>query len=72
MRWLREHGLISNVADYDALPFPVLEDARLLMDAEAVARKRQAQQEEQARRRNGGSISRPGGGARGRAYGKRR
>lgn len=39
MRWLHEHGAISNLADYLALPVPVLEDARLLMDAEASAKK---------------------------------
>ena len=34
MKWLAEHGLISNVADYEALPLPVIEDARLVMESE--------------------------------------
>lgn len=35
MRWLHEHGLISNWWEYEALPLTVLEDARLAIEAEA-------------------------------------
>lgn len=34
MRWLREHGLISNLEDYLSLPLTILYDARLLAEAE--------------------------------------
>lgn len=34
MHWLKEHGVTSNYEDYLALPFGVLEDCRLLMDAD--------------------------------------
>jgi hypothetical protein len=35
MYWLKEHGVTSNADDYAALPLGVLEDCRLLMDADA-------------------------------------
>lgn len=38
MKWLREHGLISSLADFAALPAPVLEEARLLMKHELAYR----------------------------------
>jgi hypothetical protein len=41
-RWLREYGLISNFADYQDLPLPVLEEARLLMEAQDGESERQA------------------------------
>lgn len=34
MQWLHEHGVIGNRDDYLALPIGVLEDCRLLMEAE--------------------------------------
>ena len=34
MQWLREHGAIATYDDYVSLPVCVLEDARLLMEAE--------------------------------------
>ncbi len=37
MRWLREHGLISSYDDYVDLPVTVLDDARMLMEAQAMA-----------------------------------
>lgn len=37
MKWLREHGLVSSYADYEDLPVEVLEQARVLMNAEADA-----------------------------------
>lgn len=51
MGWLREHGLISKYEDYLDLPMSVLEDARLLMEGEAVAVKRERARAEQAARR---------------------
>lgn len=37
MAWLHQHGLISNYDDYVGLPVTVLEDARMAMEAEAIA-----------------------------------
>lgn len=34
MRWLREHGVISNYDDYTSLPAAVLDDARIYMQVE--------------------------------------
>jgi hypothetical protein len=39
MGWLREHGLIASLDDYERLPAGVLFDARLVMEAEAAAQK---------------------------------
>jgi hypothetical protein len=39
--WLSEHGLISNYEDFLGLPYAVLEDAGLAMEAEAAEQKRQ-------------------------------
>lgn len=36
MHWLREHGIISCYDDYVGLPYAVLEDARLLMEADVL------------------------------------
>lgn len=44
MGWLHEHGLIGNYDDYVGLPVCVLEDARLLMEAEAAKAEREARQ----------------------------
>lgn len=41
-RWLHEAGLIGCYDDYVALPFRVLQDARLVMAAEAQQKNRQA------------------------------
>lgn len=41
MKWLREHGVISTYDDYAELPAMVLEDARLVMEAEAIAAERE-------------------------------
>lgn len=38
MTWLKEHGLISSWRDYEAMPLEMLEDARLLMRADATVR----------------------------------
>lgn len=51
MAWLAERGLISCWADYEALPFHVLDDARMLMEAEANRRARLDKQAEDAARR---------------------
>jgi hypothetical protein len=37
MRWLHEHGVIANYQDYLALPFRVLQECRLVMEAHAAA-----------------------------------
>lgn len=42
MGWLRDHGLVSCYEDYLALPYAVLEDARLLMEHEANVAKARA------------------------------
>jgi hypothetical protein len=49
MAWLRDHGVIGNYDDYVALPVAVLDDARMLMAAEA-----EEQQRQQARAKLGG------------------
>lgn len=41
MAWLRRHGLIANYDDRARLPATVLDDARLMMHAEAVEADRQ-------------------------------
>ena len=41
MKWLHEYGLVSNLDDYEMLPLPVLEDARLLMEAQAIDMRRE-------------------------------
>lgn len=43
MRWLKEHGLISSLADYEDLPVGVLEDARAVMEAEVIEHQRREQ-----------------------------
>lgn len=40
MTWLHEHGVISSFADYEDLPLVVLEDARMVMLAEAQRQER--------------------------------
>lgn len=40
---MRDHGLIANASDYDELPLPLIEDARLWMAAEATEARRAAQ-----------------------------
>lgn len=40
MKWLHEHGLISNYEDYLDLPPSVIEDARILMAADSARRER--------------------------------
>jgi len=42
MRWLHDAGVISNYDDYVGLPLRVLQDARLVMAAEAGHQNRQA------------------------------
>jgi hypothetical protein len=41
MGWLHEHGLIGSYDDYVGLPFAVLEDARLLMEQDALQAERE-------------------------------
>lgn len=41
MKWLRDRGLIASYDDYLGLPLTILEDAHLLMEAEAVAAARE-------------------------------
>lgn len=41
MAWLHEHGLIGNYDDYVELPACVLDDARLLIEAEAAKAERE-------------------------------
>lgn len=43
MRWLHEHGILAAYGGLAEVPVAVLEDARLLMEAEAIEAKRQAQ-----------------------------
>ena len=40
MNWLHDRGLISSYGDYVELPVTVLDDARILMDAELAQAKR--------------------------------
>jgi len=47
MRWLHDAGVISNYDDYVGLPLRVLQDARLVMAAEAVQQNRQAARDAQ-------------------------
>lgn len=42
MKWLRNQGLISNHEDYLGLRLGVLEDADLLREAEATAKRKAA------------------------------
>jgi hypothetical protein len=42
MRWLREHGVTATWRDYRDLPLPLLDDARLVMEAEHAARQIEA------------------------------
>ncbi|MCC6959231.1 MAG: hypothetical protein IT301_05240 [Dehalococcoidia bacterium] len=55
MRWLRENGVISSYDDYVGLPLRVLQDARLLMAAEAqhLSRERARASQNQKGARNG-------------------
>lgn len=51
MRGLRDLGLIACYEDYEALPYSVLQDARLVMEALQLMRERQAQEARHAFRR---------------------
>lgn len=39
-QWFKEHGLSSSYQDFLDLPWGVVEDGSLLMEAEAIARER--------------------------------
>lgn len=39
IRWLKERGLVSSYEDYLALPIGVVEDARIVMQAEQMKAK---------------------------------
>ena len=53
MRWLKEHGVINSYDDYMALPLTVIDDARMLMEAEQRERERQQKKREQERQKGG-------------------
>lgn len=42
MQWLRGHGVASSLAEYEALPFGVLIDCRMLMQAEGMRARMEA------------------------------
>ena len=50
MRWLREHGAIATYDDYTGLPVCVLEDARLLMEAEVQRKAKERATADRSRR----------------------
>ena len=38
MAWLKDHGVTGTIDEYHALPFAVLQDCRLVMEAERLQR----------------------------------
>lgn len=50
IEWLHNKGMIASWRDYENMPQPMLDDARLLMEGEALQQKREAQTQRRASR----------------------